>query len=62
MKSIAFAAQLLDATGVVVTPGIGYGQYGEGYIRLSLTTPDDRVDEGLARIAAWRFEKAVAGA
>ena len=38
--------------GVVVTPGSGYGQYGEGYIRLSLTTPDDRVDEGLRRIAA----------
>ncbi len=52
--SIAFAGRLLDDTGVVVTPGIGYGQYGEGYIRLSVTTPDDRVDEGLRRLSAWR--------
>jgi LL-diaminopimelate aminotransferase len=62
MSSIAFAGELLDATGVVVTPGIGYGEYGEGYIRLSVTTPDDRVDEGLRRIAAWRIERAGASA
>ena len=52
--SIDFAGRLLDDTGVVVTPGIGYGQYGEGYIRLSVTTPDDRVDEGLRRLSSWR--------
>lgn len=52
--SIEFAGQLLDATGVVVTPGIGYGAYGEGYVRLSVTTPDERIDEGLRRITAWR--------
>jgi LL-diaminopimelate aminotransferase len=59
--SIEYAGQLLDATGVVVTPGIGYGTYGEGYIRLSITTPDDRVDEGLRRLAAWQMEGAGAG-
>lgn len=53
-KSIDFAGRLLDDTGVVVTPGIGYGERGEGYVRLSLTTPDDRVDEGLRRLASWR--------
>jgi len=52
--SIDFAGRLLDDTGVVVTPGIGYGQYGEGYIRLSVTTPDERVDEGLRRLSSWR--------
>jgi LL-diaminopimelate aminotransferase len=52
--SIDFAGRLLDDTGVVVTPGIGYGRYGEGYIRLSVTTPDDRVDEGLRRLSSWR--------
>ena len=56
--SIEFTARLLDATGVVVTPGVGYGDHGEGYIRLSVTTPDDRVDEGLRRIAAWSKELA----
>jgi LL-diaminopimelate aminotransferase len=51
--SIAFAGRLLDDTGVVVTPGIGYGANGEGYIRLSVTTPDEQVDEGLRRLASW---------
>jgi LL-diaminopimelate aminotransferase len=55
-SSIAFAGRLLDDTGVVVTPGIGYGAQGEGYVRLSLTTPDETVDEGLRRLAAWRGE------
>ncbi len=53
-QSIDFATRLLEDTGVVVTPGIGYGAHGEGYVRLSLTTPDDRIDEGLRRLAAWR--------
>ncbi len=53
-RSIDFAGRLLDDTGVVVTPGIGYGERGEGYIRLSLTTPDDRIEEGLRRLASWR--------
>ena len=44
--SVQFAARLLDEAGVVVTPGIGYGPTGEGYIRLSLryrTTPGEGV-------------------
>lgn len=48
-----FAARLIDATGVVVTPGASYGPAGEGYIRISLTTPDDRLDEALRRLAAF---------
>jgi LL-diaminopimelate aminotransferase len=48
--SIDFCTKLLDQAAVVVTPGSGYGKYGEGYIRLSLTTPDDKVEEGLARL------------
>jgi LL-diaminopimelate aminotransferase len=52
MTSAQFAERLLDEAAVIVTPGNGYGAYGEGYVRLSLTLPDDRVDEGLRRIAA----------
>ncbi|MBM4411080.1 MAG: aminotransferase class I/II-fold pyridoxal phosphate-dependent enzyme [Chloroflexi bacterium] len=48
-----FAARLIDATGVVVTPGASYGTAGEGYIRISLTTPDDRLDEALRRLAVF---------
>lgn len=49
-SSAAFAAGVLDRTGVVITPGTGYGACGEGFVRLSLTTPDARLDEALERI------------
>ena len=48
--SADFCSKLLDEISVVITPGSGYGEYGEGYVRLSLTTPDDRLEEGLARM------------
>jgi LL-diaminopimelate aminotransferase len=54
--SMEFAGRLLEDTGVVVTPGIGYGKRGEGYLRLSLTVPDDRLEEGARRLEAWRWD------
>ena len=48
--SADYAAKLIEEAAVVVTPGSGYGQYGEGYVRLSLTLPDDQLDEGVRRI------------
>jgi len=54
--SIAFAERLLEATGVVVTPGVGYGKHGEGYVRLSLTVPDEPIEEAVRRLQAWRWE------
>jgi LL-diaminopimelate aminotransferase len=48
--SVEFATRLLEEAGVVVTPGIGYGPSGEGYVRLSLTLPDERLEEGVRRI------------
>ena len=53
-SSIDFATALLDKVGVVVTPGVGYGRNGEGYVRLSLTIPDARLVKGLSRLAEWR--------
>ena len=50
--STAFVADLLDTTGVMVTPGRGYGQWGEGYFRISLTYPDTVLKEAMDRIAA----------
>ena len=49
-KSLEFADMLLEKCGVVVAPGSGYGDYGEGYIRLSLTVPDIRLAEAFIRI------------
>ena len=53
-----FAARLIDDIGVVVTPGRGYGDEGEGYIRMSVTTPDSQVDEGLQRMREWAARNA----
>ena len=53
--SAEFAGRLLEDIDIVVTPGSSYGKYGEGYIRLSLTTPDERVEEGCRRLEAWRI-------
>jgi LL-diaminopimelate aminotransferase len=49
-SSVDFTARLLDQAGVVVAPGTGYGPSGEGYIRLSLTIPDARLEEGCERV------------
>jgi LL-diaminopimelate aminotransferase len=46
----AFAAQVLERTGVVLTPGAGYGREGERYVRMSTTVPDHRLDEALDRL------------
>lgn len=48
--SLEFSDHLLEKCGVVVAPGSGYGDYGEGYIRLSLTVPDARLAEAFERI------------
>ena len=55
--SLEFATTLLEEAGVVVTPGTGYGKYGEGYIRLSLTIPDHRLEEAVARLSKWHASK-----
>jgi len=51
--SMDFTKKLLDEAGIAVTPGTGYGKEGEGYIRLSLTISDDRLEEGINRLSAW---------
>ena len=49
--SAEYAALVLDKTGVIVPHGSAYGPDGEGYIRISLATPDDRLAEALQRMA-----------
>jgi LL-diaminopimelate aminotransferase len=48
--SAEFALELLDRAGLAVTPGTNFGAGGEGYLRISLTVPDARLDEALARL------------
>jgi LL-diaminopimelate aminotransferase len=48
--SESFASLVLDEANVVVSPGPGYGPSGEGFVRLSLTVPDERLEEAVRRI------------
>jgi len=46
-----FVTKLLDETGVVVTPGRGFGEHGEGYFRIALTVDANRLQEAMDRIS-----------
>ena len=48
--SASFASLVLEQANVVVSPGPGYGPSGEGFVRMSLTVPDDRLEEAVRRI------------
>jgi LL-diaminopimelate aminotransferase len=48
--SIKFARLLLNKADVIVTPGVGFGPSGEGYVRLALTVPKERLQEAITRI------------
>jgi LL-diaminopimelate aminotransferase len=48
--STSFAELVLEQAGVVVSPGSMYGPSGEGFFRISLTTPDERLSEALERM------------
>jgi LL-diaminopimelate aminotransferase len=50
--SAGFSDRLLEEAGVFVAPGSGYGEGGEGYVRLSLTVSDERLSEAMDRLGA----------
>jgi len=49
-SSVEFAAMVLDKAGIVVTPGIGMGDSGEGYVRMALTVSKERIEEAVDRL------------
>ena len=51
--SAKFSERLLEERDILVSPGTGYGEHGEGYVRLSLTLADEAVDEAIDRMATW---------
>ena len=55
MSSLSFTNLLFDKAAVVVTPGTAYGKYGEGFIRVSLTVPDERLKEAMKRIKEIKY-------
>ena len=54
-SSTEFARYLLEKSSVAVAPGVGFGSYGEGYIRFSLTNEKKRIEEAVDRIAKIGF-------
>jgi LL-diaminopimelate aminotransferase len=50
--SASFCELVLEESGVVVSPGGAYGPNGEGYFRISLTLPDERLREAVERLTA----------
>jgi len=53
--SIGFASHVLDEVGVNITPGVGFGAHGEGYFRLSVTAPDARLEQAMARMRTLKL-------
>jgi len=50
MSSMEFSNLLLEKAGIIITPGIGYGEYGEGYVRIALTVEEKRLEEAMERL------------
>ena len=54
-SSAEFVGRLIDEAGIVCTPGNGFGEAGEGYFRISLTVPTERLVEAAKRIENLRL-------
>ena len=52
-SSFDFTTDLFKNTGVMITPGSAFGEYGEGHIRVVLVQPEDRIAEAIHRIKKW---------
>lgn len=48
--SVSFADYLLEKAHIVVAPGLGFGQHGEGYVRVGLLTSEERMKEAVSRL------------
>ena len=55
ISSADMTTRLIKEAAVVTTPGIGFGKYGEGYIRMTLTTSKERLSEAVDRIEKIQF-------
>ena len=56
-ESMPFCDAILEATGVSTTPGIVFGEYGEGYLRISLCTPEVEIKKAMERIGKYLDKK-----
>jgi LL-diaminopimelate aminotransferase len=56
-SSESFVFRVLEETGVVLTPGRAFGEKGEGYVRITLVQPEDRLKEAADRISRFLEER-----
>lgn len=50
-----FAGHLLKGAAIVATPGVGFGPHGEGYVRMTLCAPVERIQEAVERMVKLGF-------
>lgn len=55
MGSMAFAERALNEAGVIMLPGIGFGEFAEGFLRVALTVPERRLTEAVDRLRALKL-------
>lgn len=55
-SAMDFCGRMLEEVHVSMTPGVAFGEAGEGYVRISLGSPTARVAEAMNRIAAWEYK------
>jgi LL-diaminopimelate aminotransferase len=55
ISSMDLTVRLLQEAGIVVTPGIGFGDGGEGFVRFALSVPSDRILEAGRRLARFKL-------
>ncbi len=55
VSSMDYAGRLLNETGVVVTPGVGFGERGEGFIRFALSVSAERIREAVTRLQTFKY-------
>jgi len=54
MNSFEMTKYLIEKAGIITTPGIGFGQMGDDYIRFSLTLRDSELERGIKKLKALR--------
>lgn len=52
-SSLDFTVDLLQNTGIAVIPGIAFGEHGEGFVRIALVQPEERLKECIERLSGW---------
>ncbi|MEW8972232.1 MAG: LL-diaminopimelate aminotransferase, partial [Mesobacillus sp.] len=55
--SVGFADYLLEKAHIAVAPGVGFGEHGEGFVRVGLLTSEERMREAVSRIESLEIFK-----